>query len=161
MKKNVVILIMLLWMVNAVEAYLLVDIPMTPPVPTMKIVVIEDDVVTFDGQWAHALLVTGASDVDIYDGQFMQLVVTDTSTVDIYGGDIMNAGTFDLGSITFHAYRFEFEDDYVYRFNQNGNSVRTKLYNGTYNYEVVPEPATLVMLGLGSLFFIRKKRNEV
>ena len=158
MKKSIVILITLLWMVSAVKATLSIDIPIDLDAPGIKVITINDEHRTVNGGRADILSIDGRSSVIIDNGQFSKLVVGGDSTANIYGGDIAAAGTVNLGYIKFHAYDFKFEDDYVYRYDENGYTVRTKLYNGTYGFQVIPEPTTLAMLSVGSIFLFRRRK---
>lgn len=156
MKKTIVILIMLLWMVNAVRASILIDIPLDPPYIGIKVVELIDEYQIIDEGWADVLVISGNSDITINDGRFGVLLVGGNSSVDIYGGKISRTMTSDLGYIKFYAYDFTFVGNHVSRYDINGGVNRTKMLGGTYDFEIVPEPITLTLLGIGSIFMLRR-----
>jgi hypothetical protein len=99
-----------------------------------------------------------------YDGEMGYLLSRDNSIVNIYGGSLNFLVPDENSQINLHAYDVTYNDlthiieGNYYKDNSHfGFKVFPDL-NGYSHIVVVPEPSTLILLGLGG-FFIRKRKN--
>ena len=121
--------------------------------------------------------------VNIYDGSVSFIAVVDRSTVNIRGGSIGSSwGGFFFGpSATVNIYGYDFEYNPTWRWSDDlilGPRWVSKLtgsgFDGTPieitgiadpskypNIHLIPEPTTLLLLALGSLPFMRKRRRDL
>lgn len=116
--------------------------------------------------------------VNIYDGSVYYLSAFDTSTVNIFGGLIENIGTGDSGNISYATItivgkNFELGDgltlvgDELFGVGRlsgqwlDGTSWQTyiALNRTTATILLIPEPATVLLLGFGGLALRRKQRR--
>jgi hypothetical protein len=93
--------------------------------------------VTFDGDFIFDLTGAGTTVGDSW------AVITTTAATTYYGGTFTVAGFFDLGDNTW----LKYANGAKYRFNE-----------ATGILAVVPEPATMILLGLGGLLMARCKK---
>jgi hypothetical protein len=99
-----------------------------------------------------------------YDGEMGYLLSRDNSIVNIYGGSLNFLVPYENSQINLHAYDVIYDDvthiieGNYYKDNSHfGFKVFPDL-NGYSHIVVVPEPSTIILLGLGG-FFIRKRKN--
>jgi hypothetical protein len=130
------------------------------------------------GGSVYRLNARDTSMVNIYDGSVYYLSAFDTSTVNIFGGLIENIGTGDSGNISYATItivgkNFELGDgltlvgDELFGVGRlsgqwlDGTSWQTyiALNRTTATILLIPEPATVLLLGLGGLALRRKQRR--
>lgn len=157
MNKYIVILVMLLCVSSVMAGYaeyLLID----PPNPMTSWMLISDGQGSIDSLVLDSLRVHGNSNISIKSGWLGNLGVGDTSTVNIYRTGVSHAAAVDFGTIIFHAPAFRFDGNYVFRVFDNV-IFRTELHQGNFVFQTIPEPTTIILLGLGIIFAFRKRRK--
>ena len=152
-KKYFIVLIVLLCISSIQAMPILIDLPD----PTPSWMLITDGQGTIDGLILNSLRVHGDSDISIKSGWLGNLGVGDTSTVNIYKAGVSHASVVDFGTIIFHAPAFRFDGDYVFRIFDNV-TFKTELHQGNFIFQTIPEPSTMMILGLGMIFTFRKRR---
>ena len=77
----------------------------------------------------------------------------------MYKANVLEAATIDSGTIAFYALEFRFVGDSVFRKFENV-TLETKLHQGTFLFYETPEPMTIILLGIGGILILRKRRNK-
>jgi len=114
--------------------------------------------------------VSGHSELTINDGEFYEMVCDDYSTTNLHGGQIF--GSLEVEHITtwVHIYGYGFNNDPftgspLTGFWADGTPFSINLIDDTiptYDqivFHIVPEPVSMLMLGLGGLLVRSRKRN--
>jgi len=121
------------------------------------------------------------SSVDIYAGLVSDITVWDRSTVNIRGGSIGSSlgGFFCSPSATVNIYGYDFEYNPKWRWSDDlilgprwVSKLTGRAFDGTpieitgiadpsesSNIHLIPEPTTLLMLGLGGFALLKKRRR--
>jgi len=161
------------------EDYDTVSVYDTPPVPTVVhmfggsiVGLMTHDSSTFnmhagiwgaDGGWGY---ISNSSTVNIFGGSINldSISVVDSGTLNIYGGDFLcgNSPYFSQSStVNIYGYGFNYGFNQLTGFLSDGSSFMfSELPFGEYshmNLIVIPEPATILLFGLGGLL-LRKQR---
>lgn len=103
-----------------------------------------------------------------YDGQMTYFVSNDNSIANIYGGILFGLGSGENSQINLYAYDIQhhltgghWDSGWVEgRYFMTNRHFEFDLWGqDTYSHiNIVPEPATILLLGLGSIIVIRKRR---
>lgn len=110
------------------------------------------------------------SRLDYYGGQTLSLFVYDTATVVVQGGSIDVLTSYQTGTpnIEIVCKNYEYDsntnlltgtwvDDSTFSIQLDDQSGYTSVIDNI-EFNVIPEPATLMMLGSGALFLLRRKK---
>lgn len=102
------------------------------------------------------------SAVEMFDGAGDYIYVRESSTINLYGGSLNSLGGFDNADITMFVENYNIEmDPFIgYEARLTGNwfydpgTFDILIYDGSLSHvavEIVPEPSTLMLFGLGAL----------
>lgn len=101
------------------------------------------------------LRILGNSDTSINKGNLNILGVGDNSIVRVYQADIAQVATTSYGNIIFYASAFSFDDNHVFR-DFGDKTLKTELHQGNFSF-IVPEPSTIILLGISGFILLRIK----
>lgn len=116
-----------------------------------------------DGGWGY---ISNSSTLNIFGGSINldSISVVDSGTLNIYGGDFLcgNSPYFSQSSsVNIYGYGFNYGFNQLTGFLSDGSSFMfNELPFGEFshmNLIVIPEPATVLLLGLGTLFLRKRK----
>ena len=120
----------------------------------------------FGGE-VYKLETYNTTDFDMLGGQMDLLYVHDNSTASIYAGSLQGLGIEESGSVDLYAYDVTYDPTggHFDRGLLEGRYIANDLYfsfdlnhTGTFDHiNIVPEPTTFLLVGLGGLFL--RKRN--
>jgi len=120
----------------------------------------------FGGELERGIETWHSSTVNIYGGTIFAdgLGMSDSSTVNIYGGDVTIGKPYFNNSCTLNIYGYGFNyEGYTLRGFLSDNSPFEIIEFQNYPQEqrlnliVIPDPSTVLLLGLGALFFRKRK----
>ena len=95
-----------------------------------------------------------SSEVNFNDGKKGNIQVIDDSVINIYGGQIFTVASFYSGIVNIYGYGFDLDGYNLTGFWQGGEAFSMDIFsqvNDNLNLITIPEPATVLLLGLGGL----------
>ena len=135
----------------------------------------DSSTVDMTGGYVESLCATHSSIVDVFDGSVDLLLTCSSSMVDMYGGKVDNLRVEESSNMTIYAYDFQLGSGLSMNENRvigtgvlsgewlNGSNFTTDILSNdpTATILIVPEPATFLLIGMGSLAMIRKRRRQM
>jgi len=123
-------------------------------------------VVDMEGGRVEVFSVNDSSTLNVYDGSIFTLSAGDSSTVNLFGGVIdLYVEATGLSSVNIYGYGFEVSPwgtgDLLHGrwFNGSEFSMRIRrTHLPDPHYALVPEPGTVLLISLGGLLSLRRKR---
>ena len=102
--------------------------------------------------------------VNIHDGWIDALFAGDSSTVNLFGGVIdLYVQATEFSTVNIYGYGFEVTPSGLTGYWLDGTEFDMRIRRAHLpdpHYVLIPEPGTLLLLSLGSLLFVRRKRGH-